>query len=484
MMKIKSSKRAVAAFMALVMVLCMAPLAAFAAGATVAIDEDATTYDPSTGSVTLSAAISDKGADVTVLVIKTSTKITLAQLAAMSDKDIQDAIAYIDQDASNGDTGVFAKTFKLREGVSGSRVAIAVGGKGVSSPDFYEFSTLMPPATLTASKDVYVGNDDTVEFTVGSNAPEWNAAIDSAVVKVDGTVVDGGASIDSNVLVVADPLVFALDDETDEKTFTLTIEVEGYDTVTKEVKVIAPTTALYNDLLTKTVAVEYEDGDLLEGDALVTLPTFTEYYGAAIAWSVVEDNTIDTTGAVVNLPRDENEAVTYTLKATITKAGYKAQEKTYPFTVNALGVAGVEVDITLDFGTNVNAANLATVTVDSIAAVQDGTDKSKFTTGTLSAGEYTAVVARPGYVTFTITFTVDADGVIAADADKVTDIAMVAGDVDDNGVIDLDDFLILNDAFNKTSSDEGYDVRSDFDATGEIDLDDFLLLNDNFNYGV
>ncbi|NLF31751.1 MAG: hypothetical protein GX591_12785, partial [Planctomycetes bacterium] len=55
--------------------------------------------------------------------------------------------------------------------------------------------------------------------------------------------------------------------------------------------------------------------------------------------------------------------------------------------------------------------------------------------------------------------------------------ADLPGDADGDGDVDLDDFVILKNAFGGIIEP---DLRADFDGDGDIDLDDFVILKTNF----
>lgn len=55
-----------------------------------------------------------------------------------------------------------------------------------------------------------------------------------------------------------------------------------------------------------------------------------------------------------------------------------------------------------------------------------------------------------------------------------------AGDANGDGLINLDDFLILASSYELSMGDPGYDGRADFNFDGRVDLDDFLLLAANY----
>lgn len=56
------------------------------------------------------------------------------------------------------------------------------------------------------------------------------------------------------------------------------------------------------------------------------------------------------------------------------------------------------------------------------------------------------------------------------------------GDADNNNAVNLFDFAILLNTYNKTSADSGYDSRADFNNDNSINLFDFALLLSNYNH--
>ena len=68
----------------------------------------------------------------------------------------------------------------------------------------------------------------------------------------------------------------------------------------------------------------------------------------------------------------------------------------------------------------------------------------------------------------------DAGGTIAP-------ISMPNGDCDGNNIVGTDDYLIINDSFDKSTGDVGFDARGDLDGSGYVGTDDYLILNKNFD---
>lgn len=58
---------------------------------------------------------------------------------------------------------------------------------------------------------------------------------------------------------------------------------------------------------------------------------------------------------------------------------------------------------------------------------------------------------------------------------------LLAGDVNDNNAISLEDFSILAAVFNTTTGDQTFDARADLNGDGVVGLEDFSLLAGNFN---
>ena len=58
---------------------------------------------------------------------------------------------------------------------------------------------------------------------------------------------------------------------------------------------------------------------------------------------------------------------------------------------------------------------------------------------------------------------------------------MINGDCDGNNYIGTDDYLILNQSFDRLFGETGYDDRADLDGDGYIGTDDYLLFNDGFD---
>jgi len=349
--------------------------------------------------------------------------------------------------------------------------------------------------TIEPQDDAIIASDADVKFDLANAVGFADWISDIQTIKINETEINDFSITDDVMSVPVSNFVLSNTEES--KQFTVAIAVDYYNEVSASVTVKAPTFAVAAPSPAPTVVygVASDPADDAEGDAKVTIPADpTELYGSTVKWELklgdgaFEVKTERGAENAITLERPEkvdgqpaSAPNVYTLKRTVSKGDFKAAEKIYKLEVSPLGVAGVNVDITLDSSKIPAAAlALATVTVDDVAATGEG---NKFTAKTLVAGTHTAVIARPGFVTLTIEFVTDTNGVVSADAAKITNVAMIAGDVDNNGVVDVDDFLSLNDIFNKESTDPEFKQSCNFDGNGVIDVDDFLMLNDNFNYG-
>ncbi len=85
----------------------------------------------------------------------------------------------------------------------------------------------------------------------------------------------------------------------------------------------------------------------------------------------------------------------------------------------------------------------------------------------VAPGTYTVVVGRPGYLYKTY-----ADVAVTAEGKDLGEIALYAGNLDGNDLIDLDDLSELLKYYQKTE----FPAEFDLDDSGEVDLDDLSAL--------
>ncbi len=56
----------------------------------------------------------------------------------------------------------------------------------------------------------------------------------------------------------------------------------------------------------------------------------------------------------------------------------------------------------------------------------------------------------------------------------------IPGDVDGDGDVDYDDFIILAGAYGSSIGQPAYVKEADFDDDGDVDYDDFIVLAGNY----
>ncbi|MBC8109111.1 MAG: PQQ-dependent sugar dehydrogenase [Anaerolineae bacterium] len=96
-----------------------------------------------------------------------------------------------------------------------------------------------------------------------------------------------------------------------------------------------------------------------------------------------------------------------------------------------------------------------------------------FTNGILPNGSYTAtLVSSAGTPNVT-----DPEGDPLL-ADSVANFFVLAGDADHNGVIDFDDYSLIDNGFNNNRT--GF-LNGDFDYNGIVDFDDYSIIDNGFN---
>ena len=91
----------------------------------------------------------------------------------------------------------------------------------------------------------------------------------------------------------------------------------------------------------------------------------------------------------------------------------------------------------------------------------------------VSAGEYLVKTSRPGYLSRYSKITLNDNAV-----DLGTKV-LIAGDVNDDGIVDANDLTLLRAALNSAYGDSNYTVNADFNGDKVIDSTDESILNSN-----
>lgn len=117
-----------------------------------------------------------------------------------------------------------------------------------------------------------------------------------------------------------------------------------------------------------------------------------------------------------------------------------------------------------------STANLQSVSdadiayVDQIAADADGKFNFNFAIDESKGDKFTAYIGGTG--------------VAAPQSASINLGKGGAGDCDESGKVDFDDYMIIINNYNKTSN---FDVRADLDASGKVDFDDYMIVINNYN---
>ncbi|MFA7636966.1 MAG: carboxypeptidase regulatory-like domain-containing protein, partial [Monoglobales bacterium] len=142
--------------------------------------------------------------------------------------------------------------------------------------------------------------------------------------------------------------------------------------------------------------------------------------------------------------------------------------------------SGVVVEgIVTDTVTSVLSSKVTTVTAKNDSDETVGAPATTSATGEFTlvvpAGTYKLVFTKGGFLSYTLT---DVD-VTAGLTDVNISLNSCAGDVDNNGVIELDDLQAVLTDYNKTTG--LFRPNADVDDNGVVELDDLQRILSNYN---
>lgn len=73
-------------------------------------------------------------------------------------------------------------------------------------------------------------------------------------------------------------------------------------------------------------------------------------------------------------------------------------------------------------------------------------------------------------------------GVVVTDTGATgVNVSLINGDVDNDNVISVFDYILLSDSFDKVVGDSGYDARADLDRDNGVSIFDYIIMSDNFD---
>lgn len=354
-----------------------------------------------------------------------------------------------------------------------------------------------PAGTIEAVSEegVVVENDATLSFNLTDSDPAgWLAAIDADAVTYK--VADGDFQDVSNYVLSDGVLTLGVAsiEGAESKDFTVKIAVPNYEEKTATVTVVAPTVAALDAFSNANAVYGYKDTqNLATSDYGVTVTTPAEgLYESEVNWKLqIKDgeNWVDVdelvSGEEYLLGRGDESFLggVYQVVATISKGSYAEKIWTKGFSVSAHGVAGVDVKVTTNFAETA-IASIATLKImdgtELIATLAVDAGTQDFKAANITAGTYKLVIARPGYVTFTVDCTVGSE---LTNGITVALPAMVFGDMNDDGKVNSRDYNTLLDAYGANSADAAnYSVSCDFNADSKVNSRDYNSLLDNYGY--
>lgn len=129
--------------------------------------------------------------------------------------------------------------------------------------------------------------------------------------------------------------------------------------------------------------------------------------------------------------------------------------------------------IAFDWGNMLNHDDLDLLTPEAmVSSKDDGSYEIMVIPGT-----YDLILDKPGYL----------DNIILnislnkGDSIDLDEIELVAGDVNKDGIIELEDMGYINDNYDAQLGDGIYEIRFDFTGDELVDLEDMSLINDNYD---
>ncbi|MBO4896989.1 MAG: hypothetical protein J5590_01665 [Clostridia bacterium] len=340
MTKSRNFKRALIVIAALALIICFAQTVVFAAN-TVNVKDGS--Y--SNGTISVTGSIGTKGAEMTMLAVRTNN-----ENVQLSDYETPDALAadvqYIDQVTATDDNFEKTWTFELRENTEGSYSHVVVF---VSGTDANTVSLAIP-------LDEKNGVNGTVTFANGSdfvdNAPTFEAAggDDNWKGQLEGTVKDAsGNPVEATVDITAGTITMEAPFEKTSYTVTITNTSDDYPdfTASKTFTLISADGAAAAEAIEELNALPADLGvNVDKGDDAytITIPDNTDNitYTVTVAGEEVTDRPV-----VVNRAEEGGDTQVVTVKAA---ANGTDAVKTHSVNVPAKGVVGpaiTEADVTI-----------------------------------------------------------------------------------------------------------------------------------------
>ncbi len=335
-----------------------------------------------TGSAQVTVTASDingEMTDYTLLALRSTDEVAVADLATMEDGDLEAQIEYIDQDDATLSEGKLTASFtlrgadlaemKTRTNEYGDVITVLLGGTGVEAKggsDTYEAPKTAAPAVSANKTAIY--KDEAIEITVTNPATGYMAA---AKVKVDGTEITlpDGSVVGNVITIPANTL------DASENAQAITIECEGYKPTTAINVTVSAVEDRFEDTTLKGLSVSAFDPDNADALAVVTVPEgYTdEKTGVTVAYvsyAVDGGEATDLTETTFEVARNAEggEAKSVVVNVKLTYGEDEDTSKTVTATVTAKGVVGYtvvadDVNIVAPTGGAYKRANAKLITV-------------------------------------------------------------------------------------------------------------------------
>lgn len=140
--------------------------------------------------------------------------------------------------------------------------------------------------------------------------------------------------------------------------------------------------------------------------------------------------------------------------------------------VNGFSISG---QVTLPFGADSSGIQVTLRLGDRTLTTVTGADGS-YSFEDLRDGDFDIVYSAPQYVHECVSVT------LAGEAASVPSSQMVAGDLNNNGAIDIGDFTLLASSIRTSQGDAGFNANADLNQDGTINVQDMAIMASNWGF--
>lgn len=223
-------------------------------------------------------------------------------------------------------------------------------------------------------------------------------------------------------------------------------------------------------------------------DKWTTAGTDAEYANKMMTIVVYsgEEITIDSIQYINQTVADENGAysfASYIPKNLPTSGNYKVkvggEDLATPIDagiIEQMQISSAAVSGTVATASDAAYATISFYTAGTSTLVDSTTTDAGAISMELAVGTYDIVISRPGYLKYTL------KNVEITEAFAIGNVTLLAGDIDDNDIVNTDDLTPIISAFGaqKADPDGDYEAVYDIDANNTINTDDLTPVISNF----